>query len=43
MFVDVIFEGGLGKCDEEDGVNFSLKLHDVIYGRPLTLTLRGRL
>jgi len=34
---DVIFEGGPGKCDEgrRRGVNFFLKLCDVIYGRPL--------
>ena len=35
---DVIFEGVqsiVTKCDEEErGVNFSLKLRDVIYGRP---------
>jgi len=36
---DVIFDGGVQscvtKCDKGKGVNFSLKLGDIIYGRSL--------
>jgi len=34
---DVIFEGGPGKCDKVgEGVNFPLKLCDIIYEQPLS-------